>query len=309
MIPSYNIGLTSFDCDFSVIMNESGGGNMVDEFMREVVDIRENKELWYQPIKFYIQTGELGMLHAEQVIVYVYSGIPFILSSIVSIDGSDDQNASMHTDGEQFMGQLFYRNNHSVYSLGFLKQNRQILSFATDYLKKNALMPTATIDEQSVISTVMASDLKSYGVIYKPGGHRYDVYSVDENVSRAIRPMKDYRFNPVEELGVPSGMHEVLLVGGFPEVVPLGSLCSRNGDMFNVWVPNDTTEYTRAAHIFNSEWLPNDIFDIDIDEMSEAYAMLAAYANETDASNNLETDEMEEDENDTSPPTAVVTVD
>lgn len=294
MIRSLITGFTSFSVDYSYIMSNYDGSDSVENFMREVVVLREDRSAWYQPIKFYIVGGELGMLHAEQVIVYVYGGIPFILSSTVSIDGSDERNAQCTSDGEQFIGSMFARGNSDVFSIGYIDGNRRPVSYANEFLKKNALMPTDTIDAGITNSMLVSAGNTPSGTIFVPGGHRYDVYAVDESVSRSIRPMKDFRFNPVEEHGVPDGMREVLLVGGFPEIVPVGSLCSVTGDMFNVWVPNDKMRYADAEHIMKSEWLPHDVFDIDVDELSESYAMMAVYANDTDVSNHIDDDETDD---------------
>lgn len=288
MLRSREQGFTTVDCDFSVFMTDIDDHDILEEFMKEVVSIREDRELWYRPVRFLFATGMLGMVHSEQVIVYVYNGIPYILGSVPSIDGTDERDGRLSTDGEQFLGRLFYKDNHTVYSLGVVPEGTEILRYATDYVNGNALIADPTIDYRIACSAIEGGIYDKFGTIYTPGGHRYDIYAVTPETSRAIRPSKDYRLNPEMESGVRPGYTEVILIGGFPEIVPIGEIASVNGDMFSVWVPNDVNDYRLADFIFQSDWLPHDIFDVDIDDMADAYALFCVRANEMDVTNRIE---------------------
>ena len=125
-------------------------------------------------------------------------------------------------------------------------------------------------------------EILSNGVVDEPGGRRFDVYTIDGTTSSVIRPNKDFSGDPLVESGLNKDDREVILVGGNPDIVPIGSLCTHFGTLFRVWVPNDAAVLSIAKDELDDEHLPEDIFRLDEDNIADAYAPFYTEAKKLD---------------------------
>lgn len=280
-LPSQRIGLTAVDCGFNVFISDWDGRDIAKEFMDECAAIRATRELWYTPIKFYIASGVLGMLHAEQVIVYVDGGTIFLLSSIPSFNGSDFAHVGLDDDGERLVSRLFNGLSRKVMSLGIVPADTDYLTYARNCYMNQGVVTDGQINSEQAVGFIEQMEQMYYGNIYLTGGALYGVYAVDPTVSSAIRYVRGD--NSMQYEG-----REVLLVGGVPEIMPLGFHTTMFGHMFKVWTANDIDRYFIGKRIFDDEWLPYDLFDIDLDEMCEAYALHAEKLRRIDPTENLD---------------------
>jgi hypothetical protein len=74
----------------------------------------------------------------------------------------------------------------------------------------------------------------------------------------------------------------VILVGGDPDIVYVGTQSSPSGFLFDVWVPNDSRYYSRAKDVVSSGLLPMGNMVIDDDEYCESYSILLKILRELD---------------------------
>lgn len=280
-LPSQRIGLTTVDSTFNVFMSDFDGHDLSLEFMDRCAAIRADRNLWYTPIKFYIASGTLGYIHAEQLIVYVDAGTIFILSSLPSFDGSDYAHAALGSDGELMVTRLFNGKSRVASSLGIVPDGTDIMTYAKDYYTGNGIVTDGQINSEQVLMFLDQWEDFYHGNLYVTGGHLYGVYAVDCSVSAAIRYVRGD--NSFQFAG-----KEVLLVGGIPEIMPLGYHTNMFGHTFKVWTANDIDRFNHAKRIFEGEWLPTDLFDIDLDEMAEAYALHAEKMRRDDPTENLD---------------------
>ena len=65
-------------------------------------------------------------------------------------------------------------------------------------------------------------------------------------MSKTLRPYRDFT---KEEDPFPEG-NEVILVGGDPDIVRVGSQATPNGFMFDVWIPNDARYYNTSNPVY-----------------------------------------------------------
>lgn len=296
MSTSYEQGLSSVTPPFKIVLSDHDGADIIAEFKKEVNKMLEEDECKYRPVPCYITTGVLGNMRAEMVIVYIYAGIPFILAPLLCIEGYDATHAKM-APGGYFISRMYEKDNTRAFSLGYVDKPSQVYKYAKEYTKKNPIIDSIDIDEK-VINTYIVNNIKtvkSVGTIYRVGGSRFEVYGFDTDESRMIRTTKDFvGGNPYIENGIPEGKTEVILYGGNPDIVQLGDFCTKDGNIFGVWVPNGEKFVKKGSEILTKFILPNDIFVVDEDELAEVYAMAGMYLEKLDAAE----DEEPEDESD-----------
>lgn len=268
------LGLTTVVPTVNVIISDIDGTDTIDAFMKEVVHFRETPSEHYKPINIFFNTGVVGDLMTERVVLYVYAGIPFILSSAERIYGSDEYDPLTDANGGVFISRMASKNCMKAYSLGFVSKNVSTERYAYKYVKENSLFLDENIDSHIVGNAITDGVMKSCGSLFKPGGYLYDVYSADAPTSKMIRKYKDFSHNPVDELNTPENTKEIVLFGGYPEIVKLGVLSSRHGYIYDVWIPNDVNYYAIAKEIFDNHYLPIDIFEFDSNDLYESYALL-----------------------------------
>lgn len=274
MVPvSCQLGMCSCFAQYSVVLSDEDGADIVQLFKDEIDGMMGNPGLDYVPVPFYVTMGTIGNLHAEFMIVYMYAGIPFILSSPFSIDGAGLADAVTLREGGRLVSRVYAENNRNVYSLGFIPAGDNPLEYAKGYLSRNPPMASPDIDmlvaEEHIVSDKVNERV---GVISKDGGTRLEIYAFDTDESRMVRANKDFGDDPYMEKGIPSGMVEVVAYGGVPDIISIGGLCSADGSVFEVWVPNATGLTRIARGMFEDEVLPVDAFTLDTDGVEECYA-------------------------------------
>ena len=268
------LGLSSCFAQYSVVLSDEEGDDIVQLFKDEIDGMMGSPELYYTPVPFYVSTGSIGNLHAEMLIVFLYAGIPFVLSSPFAIDGSGLTDAVVTDGGGRLISRVYAQNNRRVYSLGFMEVGKNPLEYAKDYLSHNPPIASPDIDEGVAEEHIVNSKINErVGVISKDGGTRLEIYAFDTDESRMIRGNKDFGDDPYKERGIPAGMVEVIAYGGLPDMISVGNLCSTDGSIFEVWVPNAPGLTRIAREIFNEGLLPIDAFTLDTNGVEECYAM------------------------------------
>lgn len=270
---SCQLGLCSCHAQYSIVLSDEDGGDLVQEFKDEIDQMMGIVEVDYVPVPVYVTMGTIGNLHAEYLILFQYAGIPFILTTSCSIDGAGLSDAALTNGGGRLIASVYGTNNRRVYSLGFIEPSRNPLDYAKTYLERNPPIPSPDIDE-AVAEThlVHSKTYERIGVISKDGGTRLEIYALDGDESRMIRGNKDFQRDPSGEREIPDGMVEVVAYGGLPDVISVGNLCSADGYVFEVWVPNAPGLTRMAREIYNDGLLPIDAFTVDMDGMEECYA-------------------------------------
>lgn len=294
-------GLTTLLPTVNVLLSDIDGADIVTEFMNEVVYFREHPEEHYKPINVYINTGVLGDLMTERVVIYVYAGIPFILSTAERITGSDEYDAKIDDLGGSFITRMATKDCRNAYSLGFVSKNVSVEKYAMRYMKANSLLTDHNIDATSVGISISNGVLKSHGSLFKPGRYLYDIYVADTAMSKMIRSYKDFTANPVDEMNVPTNTKEILLYGGYPEIVNLGMLSTEFGYVYDVWIPNDYEYYFMAKDLFDQRIFPTDIFTTDQEDLIESYSILCKEVHELDKANDEEEGESDDDDDEELP--------
>ena len=267
------LGLCSSFAQYSVVLSDEDGDDIVQAFKDEIDGMMGNPELFYTPVPFYIATGTIGNIHAEMLNVFVYAGIPFILSSSYAIDGAGIGDAVVTRDGGRLISKVYGQNNRHVYSFGYIQSGESPLEHAKEFLMHNLPMPLPDIDEMVAEEHIVNAKINErIGVISKDGGTRLEIYAFDTDESRMIRANKDFVKDPIAERGIPAGMREVVAYGGLPDIISVGSICSTDGSVFDVWVPNAPVLTRAARGIFEDEVLPIDAITLDTEGVEECYA-------------------------------------
>jgi len=172
---------------------------------------------------------------------------------------------------------VYGQNNRHVFSLGFIEHSENPLEYAKNYLMNNPPIPSPDIDEAVTEEHLVTAKINDrIGVISKDGGTRLEIYALDTDESRMIRLNKDFGDDPYRERGIPAGMTEVVAYGGLPDIICIGSICSTDGSLFDVWVPNAPGLTRVARGIFEDELLPLDAFTLDTQSVEECYARFHA---------------------------------
>lgn len=268
------LGLCSCFEQYSVVLSDEDGSDIVQLFKDEIDGMMGNPELFYTPVPFYIATGTIGNIHSEMLIVFLYAGIPFILSSPYAIDGAGLGDAVVTRDGGRLISKVYGQNNRHVYSLGYIQSGENPLEHAKEFLMHNLPMSAPDIDEMVAEEHIVNAKINErIGVISKDGGTRLEIYAFDTDESRMIRANKDFVKDPIAERGIPAGMREVIAYGGLPDIICIGSIGSTDGSVFDVWVPNAPVLTRAARGIFEDEVLPIDAFTLDTEGVEECYAM------------------------------------
>jgi hypothetical protein len=274
MVPiSCQIGTCSCFAQYSVVLSDEDGADIVQLFKDEIDGMMGSPGLFYTPVPFYVTMGTIGNLHAEFLVLFLYAGIPFIMSSAFSIDGAGLSDAIVTREGGRLVSRLYAENNRNVYSLGYIQVGENPLEYARDYLEHSPPIASPDIDmmvaEEHIVNAKMNHRV---GVISRDGGTRLEIYALDTDESRMIRANKDFGDDPYMERGIPVGMVEVVAYGGMPDIISIGSVCSADGSLFEVWVPNAPGLTSVARNMFEDGVLPLDAFTLDTDGVEECYA-------------------------------------
>ena len=195
----HGLTLPTITGDYNVFLTDINGGDIVNEFKDEVVFLRENKDQWNKPVVVYIATGMLGRIHVEQLVLYVYKGVPYILSTQESLSGTVDSDGDFDTNGETFIYRLHSNKMAEVYSIGSVPPHTNVMKYAKQYMATTPLMKDPQIRYELVEETVLSMDIRPNGIVSEPGGRMFSVYELNGTISSIIRPNKDFTKDPVNK--------------------------------------------------------------------------------------------------------------
>lgn len=295
---AYMNGLSSVSAPFAVVVSDYDGSDMVETMKDELDRMSDEPECQGRPIPVYAVSGMLGSIRTEVFYLYMLGGVPLILDPGVLVEGGDDDNADMVARSGRFIEAMYAANNTHVYSIGFVGSPDEAYSYAVEFTRHSVPSKDTGIDESIVNSYIGANpnSVTHVGTIQKPGGTRFDVYAVTETESAMFRPNKDFMGGEPDVEDWKEGERgpiEVILCGGNPDIVCVGGICSMDGWMFDVWVPNEVDYVDCAMHMVEQGDIPQDTLYVDEDELAQAYVMYLEKLrmDEAEADNEVESEE------------------
>lgn len=253
---------------------------MVTEVMGEMDKISDGPDVAGRPIPFYIMHSATGEVSIELVYLYMFGGVPFILDPGIVVSGTGMGDAVAVNRTGEFIKSMFMNDNDHAYSIGYVDSMLDAYDYAVKFTASNVPSEDTGID-QSLVTAYVSSHpdtLEKVGSIQRVGGTMFDVYAISSTESAMFRPNKDFmggepfQENDTDGIG---GRFEVLLVGGNPDIVPVGTLTSMDGWMFTAWVPNEAKYIDCARWMFRQDDIPHDVLYVDELELEQAYYMLA----------------------------------
>ena len=258
-----------------VYMSDIDGSDMLEDFKMYVGKLKEENPDSCFPVKVFMNSGVFGMYaHTEMLIVMVYGGIPYILPIHRSLDGIDEADAEFVSRNNSVITRLFNQNSSHVVSLGQVGDDVNLNEYVLARAKSSPMFESTDIDISLVGMAIADGTINTVGSLYLPGGYLYDIYVIDGVTARAIRPYRDFTVDRVDGTDHLAYGREVILVGGEPDVVCVGSQVAPDGYVYDVWVPNDARYYSRARAAVTSGILPLLGVSVEDDEYEESYAML-----------------------------------
>lgn len=269
----------SDDQNLAVYMSDVDGTDIAVDFKSYIESLNERYPDSSPAIKVFTASGVLGMYaRTELTYVMIYGGIPYIMPVHRSLEGIDEHDTSFSSSINRLITTLSNNDANHVISLGFVDQTVNVNEYVLEYAKKSPLFDSAEIDPHIVKIAIHEGTIKVIGSLYLPGGYLYDIYAIEPLLSRTFRPYRD--FTQAQDQ-LPAG-REVLLVGGDPDIVFVGTQSSPDGFLYDVWVPNDARYYNRAKAVVANEQIPMGNMVIDDDEYLESYAILLKILRELD---------------------------
>lgn len=275
---AYMNGFSSVHPPYAVVQSDYDGADVVEEMMEELDRMSDEPECQGRPVPIYFVGGSIGAITTEVLYMYMFGGVPFILDPGIAVEGSGTEDAVMVNRSGKFITEMFMRDNGHVFSIGYVDDPCDAYSYAVEYTRRNVPSKDSGIDETLVNNYLTANpySMTHVGTIQKPGGTVFDVYAIGATESAMFRPDKDFIGgepdveNDKDGVG---GRIEVLLCGGNPDIVCIGSICSIDGWMFNVWVPNEAGYIDCGSHMLTQGDIPRDVLFVDEDEIAQAYLM------------------------------------
>lgn len=269
----------SDDKNLAVYMSDVDGTDIAVDFKSYIESLKERYPDSSPAIKIFTASGVLGMYaRTELTYAMIYGGIPYIMPVHRSLEGIDEHDTSFSPSINRLITTLSNNDANHVISLGFVDQTVNVNEYVLEYAKKSPLFDSAEIDPHIVKIAIHEGTIKVIGSLYLPGGYLYDIYAIEPLLSRTFRPYRD--FTQAQDQ-LPAG-REVLLVGGDPDIVFVGTQSSPDGFLYDVWVPNDARYYNRAKAVVAHEQIPMGNMVIDDDEYLESYAILLKILRELD---------------------------
>ena len=261
--------------DKFVYLSDIDGSDILDEFKLYVSRLKEENPDSCFPVKVFSNSGVYGMYaRTEMLSVMMYGGIPYILPVHRALDGIDENDAQFVDRNNSIVSRLFGNGTNHVVSLGRVSDSVDVTAFVMDRVKSAPLFDSMEIDISLVNMAISNGTMRPLGSVYLPGGYLYDIYSVDPTVSVAIRPYRDFTADRVDGTEAAGYGNEVVLVGGDPEIVPVGMQTAPDGYTYDVWVPNDARYFSRARAAVSACALPLLGLSVDDGEYEESYALL-----------------------------------
>ena len=259
-------------------MSDIDGTDMLADFKTYVTELNEKFPDMSPAVKVFTASGVMGMYaRTELTYLMVYGGIPYIMPVHRSLEGIDENDAAFNSGINRLVSGLSGSDFNHVVSLGYVDANVNVNEYVLDWAKKSPMFDSAELDPNLVKIAIQSGTIMTIGSLYLPGGYLYDIYAVEPLLSRTFRSYHD--FTKQEE--VPAG-REVILVGGDPDIVFVGTQAAPDGFLYDVWVPNDARYYTRAKDNVAAGRLPLGSLVVDDDEYLESYAMLMKMLHELD---------------------------
>ena len=295
--PMLGCGLSSVD---AVILSDYDGSDPSQELRDFIVGVRNDSAEHNKVFNVYYNTGVLDAnLEVEFLSVFVYCGIPFILSSQARLAGTTAEDAAFDEFGGTLVSRISRQNCDIISSAGFVSVDVSPERYAYEFYTHNTLMESMELNASVLRMEVNSGRIAPVGHLYTPGGNLYEIFSLNSTQSKIIRRLKDFSTNPVDERSIPEGMQEIVLLGGDPDIVQLGDFVNNQGCLYSVWVPNEPRNYWLGNKILEEGWLPSNAFDIKYDDMIESYAMLYTELADLDGRIDGEGTEEQSDELDT----------
>ena len=260
-------------------ISDIDGEDLATDVKAYIADLKKRYPDNSPPVKLFTASGVLGMYaRTELCFVMIYGGVPYILPVHVEFEGIDENDAKFEDGANRVIKLLSTQGCNNVVSLGFVSKQVNVNEFVLDYAKHSPLFNTTEIDHNLVSMSIQSGTISSLGSLYLPGGYLYDIYVLDRLMSKTLRPYRDFT---KEEDPFPEG-NEVILVGGDPDIVRVGSQATQTGFMFDVWIPNDARYYNTAVATVAEQRLPLANVEVDDDEFLESYAYLLKMLRELD---------------------------
>lgn len=268
-------------------VSDIDGTDMVADFKAYVTDLKEKFPDISPAVKVFTASGVMGMYaRTELTYLMVYGGIPYIMPVHRSLEGIDENDAAFNNGINRLVSGLSNSDFNHVISLGYVESDVNVNEYVLDYAKKSPMFDSAELDPNLVKTAIQSGTIMTIGSLYLPGGYLYDIYAVEPLLSRTFRSYRDY----TKTEDIPAG-REVILVGGDPDIVCVGTQVAPDGFLYDVWVPNDARYYTRAKDVVAAGRLPLGALVVDDDEYMESYAMLMKMLHELDEEANGPTDD------------------
>lgn len=268
-----------FDKELVAYLSDIDGNDSIDDFQSYVNDLKSKYPDMSPPVKVFSASGVLGMYaRTNMTYVMIYGGIPYIIPIHRELDGTDEHDAEFSNTNNRIVQSMSNRGCNHVVSLGFVDDTVNVNEYVLNYAKKSPLFDSNDLDYNVVLMAIQSDKIHPIGSLYFPGGALYDIYVLEPLYSKTFRTFKDFT-KPNETF--PAGK-EVMLVGGDPEIVYVGTQAAPNGLLLDVWVPNTANNYNRAAQIVANGLLPLGTVVADDDELLESYAILMKMLREMD---------------------------
>ena len=266
-----------------VYMSDIDGTDLLEEFKVYVGKLKEENPDSCFPVKVFVNSGVYGMYaRTEMLIVMMYGGVPYILPIHRALDGIDEADAELVNRNNSIITRLFNQDSSHVVSLGQVGDDVNVNEYVLARAKSSPMFASNDIDISLVGMAISNGTIVSMGSLYLPGGYLYDIYVIDGVTAKAIRPYRDFTADRVDGTDGLAGGREVILVGGYPDVVCVGTQVSPDGYAYDVWVPNDARYYSRAKAAVSASMLPLLGVSVDDDEFEESYSMLLKMLAELD---------------------------
>ena len=275
---SYMNGLSSVCAPFAVVQSNYDGADCIDEIMGELDRMSDDPACQGRPVPVYSVRGTIGFIEVDLVYLYMLGGVPLIMDpGIVLRSAENGQIDEIQTTGRLISG-LFSRDNDRVFSIGYVDDPCDAYAYAVEFTRHNVPSPDTHLSADLVNSYIAANPdtMMRVGTIQNPGGTVFDVYAIGPTESAMFRPDKDFMGGePYSENDIDGtrGKIEVLLCGGNPDIVCIGSVCSADGWVFNVWVPNERGYVDCGTHMIEQGDIPPDVLYVDSEELAQAYMM------------------------------------
>lgn len=275
---SYMNGLSSVYPPFAVIQSDYNGGDPMEELKEELDKLSDDPACQGRPVPVYYVGGPEGAISVEVFYLYMLGGVPLIIEPAIAVTGSSIEDAVMVNRSGRFITSMYKQDNDHVFSIGYVDDPCDAYAYAVEFTRRHVPTKDTSLDEEMVNSYLVSNpnSLAYVGTIQKVGGTRFDVYAIGATESAMFRPDKDFMGGEPDVENDRDGIRgriEVLLCGGNPDIVCIGSICGIDGWMFNVWVPNEAEYVDCGIHMLEQDDIPHDVLYVDEDELAQGYLM------------------------------------